>query len=150
MSGLPIGSPADRLDQAPVAPDWSTVPHPPTDDDPPVEILHLIRYHEPESIDEMHAYTDHAMDVAVPNGVRVAAWFAVHDTLAGDGRRWDQARFNNFPSKAAFMAVALDPDRLKAQADHREVAIADTYTLILRPTIDRIAESVSGHRSEAR
>src|SRR5262249_51457170 len=116
----------------------------------PVEILHLIRYHEPDSISEMHQYTDHATTVAVPHGVRVAAWFGVDETLAGDGRRWDQARFNNFPSKAAFMAVALPPARLKAQADHREVAIADTYTLILRPTVDRIAESVSEFRSTAR
>jgi hypothetical protein len=36
----------------------------------------------------------------------------------------------------------LDPDRLKVQAEHREVALADTYTLILRPTIDRLAESL--------
>ena len=64
--------------------------------------------------------------------------YEVH--IVGDGRTWDQVRFNVFPSKAAFMAVALDPERLAAQADHREVAIADTYTFIIRPQIDRIAE----------
>jgi len=41
----------------------------------------------------------------------------------------------------AFEAVAFDPARLAAQADHREPAIADTYTLLLRPMIDRLAES---------
>jgi hypothetical protein len=41
------------------------------------------------------------------------------------------------------MAVVLDPDRLRAQAEHREVALADTYTLILRPSIDRLAASVA-------
>ena len=61
--------------------------------------------------------------------------------LIGDGRRWDQVRFNTFPSRAAFMAVALDPDRLRAQAEHRETAIADTYTMILRPLIDRLEQS---------
>ena len=39
------------------------------------------------------------------------------------------------------MAVALDPARLEAQHEHREVAIADTYTMILRPVIDRLAAS---------
>ncbi len=39
------------------------------------------------------------------------------------------------------MAVVFDPPRVEAQQGHREVAIADTYTLILRPTINRIAAS---------
>jgi len=33
------------------------------------------------------------------------------------------------------MAVVNDPRRLDAQRDHREVAIADTYTLMTRATI---------------
>jgi hypothetical protein len=40
------------------------------------------------------------------------------------------------------MEVVFDPERLRAQADHREVAIADTYTMILRPDVDRLRESV--------
>jgi hypothetical protein len=32
---------------------------------------------------------------------------------------------------------------LKVQTEHREVALADTYTMILRPSIDRLAESVA-------
>ena len=59
----------------------------------------------------------------------------------GDGRTWDQVRFNAFPSREAFMAVVFDPERLEAQKGHREVAIADTYTLVLRPLIDRLAAS---------
>ena len=74
--------------------------------------------------------------------MRVAGWFAVEGTIVGDGRSWDQVRFNEFPSKAAFMAVVTDPERLEAQRRHREPAIADTYTMIVRPTINRIAESV--------
>ena len=37
-----------------------------------------------------------------------------------------------------------DPERLEAQKAHREVAIADTYTLVTRPTIDRLYESITG------
>ena len=42
------------------------------------------------------------------------------------------------------MAVAQDPERLQMQADHRETAVADTYSLLplLRPMIDRLAESI--------
>ena len=41
------------------------------------------------------------------------------------------------------MAVAKDPDRLAAQADNREPAIADTYTVMMRPMLDRLGESIS-------
>lgn len=139
---LPIPSPQDAPD-APALVDWADVPHPPTDEDGPAMILHLIRFHPGQAETEMVRYQDEAARVAVPHGVRISGWFGVEGTIVGDGRRWDQARFNLFPSKAAFMAVALDPGRLAAQAAHRETAIADTYALLLRPTIDRLAASVA-------
>jgi hypothetical protein len=123
------------------APDWADVPHPPTDDDPYVVVLHVIRFHE-DQIDHMTSYQDEAGTVAVPHGVRLAGWFGAEGTIIGDGRSWSQARFNAFPSRAAFMDVVFDPGRLQAQAEHRETAIADTYTLILRPFIDRLRESI--------
>ncbi len=137
----PISSPADVLDPS-TLPDWSDVPHPPTPDDGPVVVLHFIRFHPGQADHHMVSYQDEAANVAVPHGVRISGWFGVEGTIVGDGRQWDQARFNAFPSKAAFMAVALDPGRLEAQRAHRETAIADTYTMILRPTIDRLADSV--------
>lgn len=137
---LPIPSPNGSLAPASV-PDWSDVPHPPTDDDGPVTVLHLIRFHPGKADTDMASYQRHAAEVAVPHGLRVSGWFGVEGTIVGDGRAWDQARFNAFPSKAAFRAVVLDPDRLEAQRAHREVAIADTYTLVLRPVLDRLADS---------
>lgn len=122
--------------------DWSEVEHPPTDDDGPVIVLHVLRYHDAEAADitppHMEAYTSAAARVAGRHGGSVAGWFAVEGTILGDGRQWHQARFNRFPSKRAFMAVVFDPERLEAQKDHRETAIADTYTMIVRPTIDRL------------
>jgi hypothetical protein len=67
----------------------------------------------------------------------------VEGTIVGDGRRWDQVRFNAFPSRQAFLTVALDPARLEAQRGHREPALADTYTLVTRPTINRLATSIT-------
>ncbi|MFP5489223.1 MAG: hypothetical protein ACLGHQ_13060, partial [Acidimicrobiia bacterium] len=122
--------------------EWAQVDHPPTDDDGPVMVLHVLRYHDAEAADRtpahMEAYTWAAARVAARHGGSVAAWFAAEGTILGDGRQWHQVRFNRFPSKRAFMAVVFDPDRLEAQRDHRETAIADTYTMILRPTIDRL------------
>ena len=126
------------------APSWDDVPHPPTADDGYVVVIHVIRFKDDERRDEMATYTDHAAKIAVPHGVRLAAWTQVEGTIMGDGREWDQIRFNVFPSRAAFMAVVMDPDRLAAQAAHRETAIADTYTLITRPSIDRLYESITG------
>lgn len=126
------------------APSWDEVPHPPTADDPYVVVIHVIKFKSPESRTEMATYSDHAGKVAVPNGVRLAAWTEVEGTILGDGREWDQIRFNVFPSREAFMKVVFDPDRLQAQAAHRETAIADTYTLITRPSVDRLYESITG------
>ncbi|MFZ9042872.1 MAG: hypothetical protein ACO225_14470 [Ilumatobacteraceae bacterium] len=122
--------------------DRAEVEHPPTDEDGPVMVLHVIRYHDAEAADitppHMEAYQSAAARVAARHGGSVAAWFAAEGTILGDGRQWHQVRFNLFPSKRAFMAVVFDPERLEAQHDHRETAIADTYTMILRPSIDRL------------
>jgi hypothetical protein len=138
MGCLPMPIPQLPAD----APNWTNVPHPPTEDDPAVVVMHVLKFFDSESVDEMSAYTDHASKVAVPHGVRIDGWFAVEGTIVGDGRAWNQVRFNAFPSKRAFMAVATDPDRLRAQREHRETALEDTYTMILRPTINRIADSI--------
>lgn len=124
-------------------PDWNDVPHPSTEDDGPVMVLHVLRFVD-EGIDEMTQYQDHAAPVAAAHGARLAGWFGVEGTIIGDGRSWDQVRFNAFPSRAAFFAMVADPARLRAQHDHREKAIADTYALILRPRIDMLTSSLVG------
>ena len=39
------------------------------------------------------------------------------------------------------MAVVSDPTRLEGQKNYREKAIGDTYTMIVRASIDVLAES---------
>jgi hypothetical protein len=124
----------------PGLPDWSTVPHPPTDTDGPVVVLHAIRFADRQ---RMGGYEAAAGQIAVPQGARPAAWLDVEGTIVGDGRTWDQVRLNAFPSRRAFDAVVADQGRQEAQASHRDPAIADTYALVLRPTIDRLAEAIS-------
>ena len=93
--------------------------------------------------DHMQEYQQVAGSVAVPHGVWIDGWFSAEGTILGDGRKWHQVRVNASPSKRAFMAVAMDPDRLEAGGQHRDTAIADTYSLGIRPTMNRIAESVA-------
>ncbi|MEY4339778.1 MAG: hypothetical protein RLZ14_1628 [Actinomycetota bacterium] len=126
------------------APTWDEVPHPPTAADPYVVVIHVLKFNEDERRERMATYTDHAGKIAVPMGVRLAAWTQVEGTIMGDGRQWDQIRFNVFPSREAFMKVVFDPERLEAQKEFREPAIADTYALITRPSIDRLYESITG------
>ena len=141
----PIDAPSAPEGASPV--DWADVPHPPTDDDGPVMVIHVLKYRDAAAASitpaEMAAYQRAAGEVAIPHGVRISGWFAAEGTILGDGRSWDQVRFNLFPSKAAFMAVVLDPARLEAQTSSREPAIADTYTMIVRPVIDRLAASLA-------
>jgi hypothetical protein len=128
-------------------PEWSEVAHPPTAEDGPVMVVHVLKFRDAADSavtpEQMEAYTRAAAVTAGAHGGRVAAWLAAEGTIVGDGRTWDQVRFNAFPSKAAFMAVVLDPGRLEAQKANREPAIADTYTMIVRPIIDHLATSVA-------
>lgn len=125
---------------------WDDVPHPPTAADGPVVVIHVLRFEDAdaahETPDHMKHYQTAAGKVALNHGVRINGWFAVEGTIIGDGRVWHQVRFNEFPSKAAFMAVVTDPDRLAAQHEHREAAIADTYTMIVRASLNDLAASV--------
>ncbi|MEZ5166119.1 MAG: hypothetical protein R2695_06380 [Acidimicrobiales bacterium] len=120
--------------------DWSTVAHPPTDSDGVCHVLHVIKWNE-RGTETMEGYHAEAFEVAARHGGRVAGWLAAEGTIVGDGRTWDEVRFNEFPSLAEFMEVVADPARLQAQADYREPAMADTYTLICRPVINRLRAS---------
>lgn len=126
--------------------DWADVPHPPTEQDGPVTVVHVLRFADSDAAqaipDQMEAYTTAIAQIAARQGARVAGWFAVEGTIVGDGRTWHQVRFNQFPSKRAFIALATDPDRVAAQEEHRDKSVADSYKVIMRADIDRIAESV--------
>ncbi|MBT95169.1 MAG: hypothetical protein CL431_04280 [Acidimicrobiaceae bacterium] len=142
MGCLPMNFPNP---QSPL-PDWGKVQHPPTSEDGPIIALHVVKFNDRaelgETPEQMAEYTSKAATVGIDQGVRISGWFGVEGTIVGDGREWDQVRFNAFPSKAAFMAVVQDPARLEAQRTHREHAILDTYTLIVRTTFDQIKDSI--------
>ncbi|MEM9464305.1 MAG: hypothetical protein AAGA90_02980 [Actinomycetota bacterium] len=118
---------------------WDDVEHPPNDDDGVLHVLHLIKWNE-GGREEMTGYHDAAFEVAAAHGTRIVRWHEVEGTIVGDGRHWDQVRMNEFPSLREFMEVVNDPRRLAGQKDHREPAMADTYTLLCRPVIDTLRD----------
>jgi hypothetical protein len=144
MGTQPMLQPTAPTGFAPV--DWADVPHPPTAEDGPVVVVHVLRFRDADAANatptHMEQYQSEAAKVALGHGVRINGWFAVEGTIIGDGRAWHQVRFNEFPSKAAFMAVVTDPACLEAQKDHREVAIADTYTMIVHAGLNMLAASI--------
>jgi hypothetical protein len=124
-------------------PTWNAVPHPATDDDSPVVAVHAVRYADSDwSPDDMAAYAHALAAASVPHGARGTRWFAVEGTIVGDGRHWDDVRFTMYPSMSAFLAVVNDLDHITAYERHRAHLIADKYTLVMRPRIDRLARSI--------
>ena len=83
----------------PTRPALDQVPHPSTPEDGPVVVLHVLKYHEGRSSEDMELYQGVPPEIALPHGVRIGAWFDVEGTIVGDGRGWDQVRFNVFPSE---------------------------------------------------
>ncbi len=143
MGCLPVDLPIVEISET----DWEDVPYPPSEDDGPIAVLHVLKFESGTRMDgtpqDMEKYQEKAAEVGLKNGLRISGWFGVEGTIVGDGRKWDQVRFNTFPSKAAFMEVVNDPNRLEAQKTHRERAIEDTYTLIVRTSLDNLAASTS-------
>ena len=137
----PMSPQPDERPEWPTSTDWADVEHPPTDDDGELHVLHVVKWNE-GGAEEMQGYHEGALGAATRSGVRFAGWFNAEGTIIGDGRTWDEVRFNVFPSLKEFLEnVVADPTRLEAQADHREVAMADTYTMLCRPIINRLRES---------
>jgi uncharacterized protein (DUF1330 family) len=115
---------------------WADLEVGPTDDDGPIMVIHLLKFVEGGLTGSMNTYETEAFKFAQKVGAGPAAFFNVEGTIMGDGRQWDQVRFVAYPSMRAFMQVVNDPDRVVVQESHRQPAIADTYTVVVRPSID--------------
>lgn len=148
IAGQPLDFP--EIEQPP---DWADVPHPPTDEDGAYTVVHVIRFHDDAGAattpgqpattpGQMESCREAAKPRAAPNGVRIDGWFSVEGTIIGDGRAWHQVRFNTFPSRRALMATTLDPDRQRAHSEHRDAAIADTYALGVRASLNTLSDSL--------
>ncbi len=112
----------------------------PATGDAPFVMVHVLRFAEGGEA-AMARYEAVAGALGFPLGVRPEAAFRVEGTVVGDGRAWDQVRFNRFPSHAAFTQLTTHPDHLAAQAV-RAGALASTFAVMVAPRLDLLAEAV--------
>ncbi len=130
--------------------DLTAVPFPPTPEDPPIAIVHLLSYHElaqyadgrPSDLTGREAiaiYEQGRAAQGVPQlGVRPGLALEVEGEFIGDGRMWDEFRINNFPSRATFAEITTAESLEEAGIEHREAALADTYALLAAPVINAV------------
>jgi uncharacterized protein (DUF1330 family) len=115
---------------------WAELEHAPNDDDGPVMVVHMMKFAPGGLSAGMAQYQAKAGQLVKKYGGGPAAMFAVEGTVLGDGRGWDQVRFVAYPSMRAFAAMVADPERVEAQANHRNDALEHTYTVVVRATRD--------------
>lgn len=107
--------------------------------DGPFLMLHVMKYAE-GGREAMAQYEATAGTVGLEAGARPRAKLRVEGTVLGDGREWDEVRFNRFPSMAAFQRLVANQDH-SSQQKLRASALADTYAIMVRPTRDQLFEA---------
>ena len=105
--------------------------------DEPFVMLHVMKF-AAGGIEAMAQYGASAGAEGIALGVRPEAFLSVEGTVIGDGRSWDQVRFNRFPDHATFDKLRANETHRAGQPGRRE-ALADSYSLMLKPMIDRFA-----------
>ncbi|MBY0280148.1 hypothetical protein K2Z84_32850 [Candidatus Binatia bacterium] len=129
--------------------DLAKLPFPPTADDQPINLVHLIRFNEtaqyadgrPTTLTGREAfdlYEQGRVAQALPLGVRPAIKLDVEAELIGDGRGWDEVRINNFPSRAAFAELTTRESLDAAGYENRVAGLADTYALLAAPIVNQV------------
>jgi len=125
------------------------LPEPPAHElapgDAPFVMLHVLKFAEGGEAG-MADYGASAGAVGLQLGVRPEAMLKVEGTVVGDGRMWDQVRFNRFPSKAIFQQLTADPVHRAGQAG-RAASLEDTYAMMVSPTRDHMAEAIRAQSS---
>lgn len=123
--------------------------YPASADNPAVDAIHLMRFHDtaryPEDANEptrsgeeaVGLYEAAASGAALGLGVYPIAWFDIQGVYVGDERAWDQLRINRMPSRTAFDVLVANPER-KAGEFHRSAGLQDTYSVLAQPLLDTL------------
>ncbi len=130
--------------------DLSSVPFPPTTEDPPIAIVHLLDYTQIAQYrdgretsltgrEAMALYEQGRLEQDVLGlGVRPGLWLVIEGELVGDGRAWEEFRINNFPSEATFRSITTGTSLGEAGIEHREAALRETYSQRTAPILTEV------------
>lgn len=114
-------------------------------DDPPFVMMHVLK-HAPGGAELLAEYETTVRPAALELGIRPDVVLKVEGTVVGDGRDWSEVRFNRFPSHSAFRELASRPLHQNAQP-LRLKALEYSYSIMLRPSIDRLARTAYGQQA---
>lgn len=130
--------------------DLTTVPTPPTADDPPISVIHLHDYYERAQYADGRE-TDltgrEAMEIyergrqgqnLVALGIRIGLRLQIEGEFIGDGRSWDEFRINNFPNRTTFSQVASRESLEDAGIEHWNAATRDIYSMLTAPLLTEV------------
>ena len=130
--------------------DLETLPFPPTEQDQPIAIAHLLDYNEIAQYadgrettltgrEAMALYEQGRQDQGVLElGVRPGLWLTIEGEFVGDGRGWEEFRINNFPSRSAFAQLTNPQSAVEAGIEHRVAALNETYTQVTAPVLTQV------------
>lgn len=130
--------------------DLTTVPIPPTPEDPPISVIHLHGYHEKAQYldgretdltgsEAMRLYEQgRGNQNVVALGIRIGLRLRIEGAFIGDGRSWNVFRINNFPNQTTFFEVASQESLAEAGIEHWQAAIRDAYSLLTAPFLTEV------------
>lgn len=128
--------------------DLEALPTPPTPDDPPIAICHILDYHDIAQYADGRETTltgREAMDLysqgrfeqdVIGMGVRPGLWLEIEGELLGRGSQFEEFRVNNFPNRETFFQIANAESFAEAGGEHRLAAIKETYTQLTVPLLN--------------
>ncbi|MEM7095743.1 MAG: hypothetical protein AAF567_22265 [Actinomycetota bacterium] len=127
-------------------PDWTQVPHPASDDDPPVVAVHLAAHRDPvdgdQGLDDLAAFSRTLAEASVPHGARSTQTFYIEESVIVGTRDWDQLRLTRYPSGRAFEAVEHSLAESETFRRLTPQLLSDQQTFVTRPIVDRLAQSL--------
>ncbi|MGF1508366.1 MAG: hypothetical protein ACFB9M_02555 [Myxococcota bacterium] len=134
---------------APLDPDQSEAPFPPTAEDPAFDLMHVMDFHdiaqyepganEPErtGAEAWELYQSSGTGASAELGHYPTAFFKVTGTLVGESMGWDEIQIIHMSSQAGFQAL-LDDETRQDNRYHRYAALADNDSMIMFPAISTI------------
>lgn len=124
-----------------------------TNPEGPLEFVNLLSFHPEARYPEGHAFAGRRMTGAeaynghygpvafrhvTQRGGRLTVLATVEQTLIGRDSHWHQVATMEYPSVAAFLDMAADPD-FQAATVHRNAGLADTLVLVTRSRLPAVA-----------
>ena len=109
----------------------------------PIYMLNLLKFHDQARYKDHHddapcsgreaykRYTEAILPFLETSGGKMEGrWFPKHMVIGPDDKHWHEAFVVTYPSKEAFLTMAMHPDYIKI-ARHRTAALEDSRLILM-------------------